>query len=230
MSKYLQVIGPLKGEDGKSAYQYAQDGGYTGTETEFAEKLAAEIPKAYTLPVASETTLGGVQPAAKTETMTQAVGVDADGALWTEAGSGGGSRRTLTLIAELTLSEEAHFEITNDIDGNPISETELIITSFIPAASENRDVNMKIKGEDGTWTLASGTAFKTKTADYYHNDHIIATGDYLLIETNYGESAVYNANLNSYRKMTAHTGPICGVGSFYHLPTAGSIIKLYAWR
>lgn len=32
------------GADGKSAYQYAQDGGYTGTEAEFAAKLAAEIP------------------------------------------------------------------------------------------------------------------------------------------------------------------------------------------
>ena len=32
----------LKGENGKSAYQYAQDGGYTGTETEFSEKLAQE--------------------------------------------------------------------------------------------------------------------------------------------------------------------------------------------
>ena len=30
-----------KGADGKSAYQYAQEGGYTGTETEFAEKLAS---------------------------------------------------------------------------------------------------------------------------------------------------------------------------------------------
>ena len=30
------------GADGKSAYQYAQDGGYTGTEAEFAAKLAAE--------------------------------------------------------------------------------------------------------------------------------------------------------------------------------------------
>ena len=30
------------GKDGKSAYQYAVDGGYTGTETEFAEKLAQE--------------------------------------------------------------------------------------------------------------------------------------------------------------------------------------------
>lgn len=29
------------GADGKSAYQYAQEGGYTGTETEFAKKLAS---------------------------------------------------------------------------------------------------------------------------------------------------------------------------------------------
>ena len=33
------------GADGKSAYQYAQDDGYTGTEAEFAAKLAEEIPE-----------------------------------------------------------------------------------------------------------------------------------------------------------------------------------------
>ena len=33
---------PSRGADGKSAYSYAQDGGYTGTEAEFAAKLAAE--------------------------------------------------------------------------------------------------------------------------------------------------------------------------------------------
>lgn len=32
------------GADGKSAYAYAVEGGYTGTEEEFAAKLAAEIP------------------------------------------------------------------------------------------------------------------------------------------------------------------------------------------
>lgn len=32
------------GADGKSAYEYAVDGGYTGTETEFAAKLAEEMP------------------------------------------------------------------------------------------------------------------------------------------------------------------------------------------
>lgn len=90
MSKYLQVIGPLKGEDGKSAYQYAQDGGYTGTEAEFAEKLAAE-GDAYTLPIASSTQLGGVKPVAKTDTMTQEIGVDGAGGLWTAPGGSGGA-------------------------------------------------------------------------------------------------------------------------------------------
>lgn len=33
------------GADGKTAYQYAQDGGYTGTEEEFAQKLASETNK-----------------------------------------------------------------------------------------------------------------------------------------------------------------------------------------
>ena len=41
-----KASGEFDGADGKTAYQYAQDGGYTGTETEFAEKLAKEIPEA----------------------------------------------------------------------------------------------------------------------------------------------------------------------------------------
>lgn len=37
-----------QGMDGKSAYQYAVDGGYTGTEEEFAAKLNASAADAYT--------------------------------------------------------------------------------------------------------------------------------------------------------------------------------------
>ena len=37
-----KASGEFDGADGKSAYSYAQDGGYTGTEQEFAAKLAAE--------------------------------------------------------------------------------------------------------------------------------------------------------------------------------------------
>ena len=38
-----------KGPDGKSAYQYAVDGGYTGTEAEFAEKLAPLVGTTQTI-------------------------------------------------------------------------------------------------------------------------------------------------------------------------------------
>ena len=37
-----------KGDDGKSAYEFAKDGGYTGTEEEFSAKLAGEYAPAYT--------------------------------------------------------------------------------------------------------------------------------------------------------------------------------------
>lgn len=39
-----KASGEFDGADGKSAYAYAVEGGYTGTEAEFAAKLAAEIP------------------------------------------------------------------------------------------------------------------------------------------------------------------------------------------
>ena len=49
--------GEFDGADGKSAYQYAVDSGYTGTEAEFAEKLAAEMPT--TLPNPNALTFTG---------------------------------------------------------------------------------------------------------------------------------------------------------------------------
>ena len=49
------------------------------------------IPPAYTLPVATSSKLGGVKPVSKTSDMTQSVGVDDNGALFTAPGSGGSS-------------------------------------------------------------------------------------------------------------------------------------------
>lgn len=43
----------------------------------------------YTLPIANATTLGGVKPVSKTSEMTQAVGVDSEGRLYTKPGTGG---------------------------------------------------------------------------------------------------------------------------------------------
>lgn len=60
--------------------------GAVTSEYDGSAPVSVEIPAgggpAYELPIASPTTLGGVKPAAKTDEMTQAVGVDAQGGLW----------------------------------------------------------------------------------------------------------------------------------------------------
>ncbi len=50
--------------------------------------LYAEKDTPYTLPTATSSTLGGVKPTAKTNAMTQDVGVDSNGKLYTEPGAG----------------------------------------------------------------------------------------------------------------------------------------------
>lgn len=60
----------------------------------------------YTLPIASPTVLGGVKPIAKTDAMTQGVGVDAEGALWTAAMGG-----AYKLLVNQTLEEAAAVNI-----------------------------------------------------------------------------------------------------------------------
>lgn len=68
----------------------------------------------YTLPIASPTVLGGVKPIAKTDAMTQGVGVDAEGALWTAAGGGNAEKWVKIVDYELieTEGEESPQEIT----------------------------------------------------------------------------------------------------------------------
>lgn len=69
---------------------------FSGSYNDLTDKPT--IPDAYTLPIANASTLGGVKPVAKTDDMTQAVGVDALGALFTiPGGESGGSGDTSTM-------------------------------------------------------------------------------------------------------------------------------------
>lgn len=63
-------------EQNKPPYPVTSVNGQTGD-------VELIIPTAYSLPVASATTLGGVKPSTKTDAMTQDVGVDASGKLYT---------------------------------------------------------------------------------------------------------------------------------------------------
>lgn len=49
----LVPVPSLKGKDGKSAYAYAQDGGYTGTEAQFTQAMG-KIPETISLGIASD--------------------------------------------------------------------------------------------------------------------------------------------------------------------------------
>ena len=69
-----KASGEFDGQDGKSAYQYAVEGGYTGAEEEFAAKLAEEIPAVEALVSLSE--CGIITPAYQNGTFyTDAYGV-----------------------------------------------------------------------------------------------------------------------------------------------------------
>lgn len=56
-----------------------------------------KVPADYTLPTASASVLGGVKPVEKTSAMTQSVGVDANGLLYTAPGSSSGGGTTITI-------------------------------------------------------------------------------------------------------------------------------------
>ena len=91
----------------------------------------------YTLPIASSTQLGGVQPTEKTDAMTQEVGVDAGGALWTEPGGGGGSE-AFELLAEITTGEEvSSIEINTDANGAAFSCRKLYVYMKIVGSANN---------------------------------------------------------------------------------------------
>ena len=81
------------GTNGKSAYQYAVEGGYTGTDAEFAAKLAEEMPD--TLP----------NPNALTFTGAVSATYDGSAPVSVEIPSGGGGSGW-ELVSDTTLSED----------------------------------------------------------------------------------------------------------------------------
>lgn len=93
-----EKIKDIKGADGKSAYQFAQEAGYTGTETEFGAKL-------------NQTTFANPFPL----TFTGAASATYDGssAVMVDLPSGGG-RISLPLLYDLTTREEVGWIDTGD--------------------------------------------------------------------------------------------------------------------
>ena len=83
------------GVDGKSAYKYAVDGGYTGTEAEFAAKLAEEMPTA--LPNPNALTFTGAVTGSYDGSAPVSVEIPSGG------GSSGGSTAEWQLLGTYTM-------------------------------------------------------------------------------------------------------------------------------
>lgn len=152
--------------------------------------VSVEIPSgggsAYELPIASPTTLGGVKPAAKTDEMTQAVGVDALGGLWALPGG----EKDWTKICGGNITEEvASITIDANADGTPISNldiNEMVIMGRIYLTG-NSDVRYEY---NGLWT--SGNYFtQSKLGAWSHAFiiHIVRYLDRWCVKYNGGTTA-----------------------------------------
>jgi hypothetical protein len=120
---------PIPAIRGKSAYAYAQDGGYTGTEEDFAKKLAQDVPE-------GGGSGGDYIPVPATASVGQTIkvsAVDENGkpTAWEAADfpEGGGGWK---LLGDITLeeSEVAQVDFTEDMDGNPLSYESVYIVVF----------------------------------------------------------------------------------------------------
>ena len=148
--------GEFDGADGKSAYSYAQDGGYAGTEAEFAAKLAAEkLPNPYPL------------------TFTGAVNETYDGssAKTIEIPSGGGGDNELTLLADINFDGNTAngFEYTGLDDVSEI----YIVGAEIKSGLDNSRSSFSLKIND--IEISAGGVLniqKTSETDTWNNYYI----------------------------------------------------------
>lgn len=173
-AEQLAALKGEKGDKGDTGDQGPQGiKGETGPQGEKGEKgdTGATGPQGPAgsidnLPIASPTTLGGVMPAAKTGEMTQEVGVDETGGLWTmavEGGSDGGDATAWKFIRKVTIPTDAstdtsgviffeknganvtdyHFTFDTDENGKPFSYNELFIVGEAGTSHTTKPSNIR---------------------------------------------------------------------------------------
>ena len=125
------------------------------------------IPDATTIPVANSTTLGGVMPVNKTDGMTQEVGVDSTGKLYTAPGGGGGSN---VVVYDYT---EGSTEITaaavKSMYNNYSNGKRVLINSIFPNIGKILiELTSMSRTNNGSGIVGSGKAnlFGLEVADF----------------------------------------------------------------
>lgn len=119
------------GAEGKSAYQYAQEGGYIGTETEFAAKLAEEMPDK--LPNPNALTFTGAVTGSYDGSAPLSVEIPG-------GGSGGGGISAFEKIGTIDLSTMAASNLGVDFTVNDVTEIVLIWTGMTNTTTSNSSI------------------------------------------------------------------------------------------
>lgn len=165
---------------------------FSGSYNDLTDK--PNIPGEYTLPVASATTLGGVKPVAKTSAMTQYVGVDANGALYTLPGSGSGGVEQLIVPIQYGgqgqyFSETSYDDILQAIEASKIVYGLMIDNNgrferIMPIAHFNYDIDASSVtfysiDEDTiyTFTITQGTTPTYATNKTYQMLPLVSSED-----------------------------------------------------
>jgi len=226
--------------DGSEAVSVAVEGGSTG----------------YTLPIAAPDTLGGVKAAAKTDGMTQEIGVDADGKLWgMPGGSGTGeSASGATLLHEMTLEEDV---LQVDIPIDSYVNNEFLTASKIgiridlkhPAETESTDLGALyvkywcIANNGNQWGLTSMLE-GTKVVPTNSKTWTKATQVNIILHKTtpeHGYSTAWTGTSVTTVAYQRHQDAIAGTGAVQvkylriyttepNMLGAGSVISIYTWR
>lgn len=185
---------------------------FSGSYNDLTDKPT--IPGAYTLPIASSTQLGGVQPVAKTDAMTQSVGVDAAGALFTVPGSGGGSAGSegYETIVDFTAEEAVTVFQTDAITDTAIinkikNASILMISIYVPNNSQDAESTsngtVDIAFYNGSWSSDAWTGLSvipnpTQTwCKYGSKDILICIPGKTIHQGAYAYAAAWGAFYNS---------------------------------
>lgn len=182
------------GADGKSAYQYAQDGGYTGTEAEFAEKLAQEMPDK--LP----------NPNALTFTGAVTGSYDGSEALTVEIPSGGSGGGTSSETADIPVTAEKAFS-ASVLELNHVSDNQYVAQHDSVLFEATEDTTLSVGNDNmigspysaNVGTLTMATVAYTEIENGYALDY---ADDYTGLKAFMNQRFGFNANIKSGRTYT----------------------------
>lgn len=157
----------------------------------------------YTLPIASSSQLGGVQPAEKTDAMTQEVGVDEAGGLWTAPGGGDGESVGSELFSLETTEEVAAISAT--ISANK----RVFLNLHVPICTTNGTLRVVYNDKyDINCTTGNKPSTNDESNYFYYAEKIADEGYWRILYTAYKSTVApngavgYSAPFNMGEKIT----------------------------